>query len=321
MRKVTVVLILSVLFLTPVMRAQNLVRPAAGQCISIESCSKIDSLVQLALNKKGKPYVRAGSGPNSFDCSGFTMWVYRQFGIDLPHGSVTQFKVGKKVERKDIRPGDLVFFYRSHCVGHVGLVTEVDSAGNVTFIHASTYKTGVKIDRLESNWYAKTFCGTRRIFECADDTASRVPVVFDPDTVAVAAADTVAAAPVAKPDTTCLVHRVQQGETLYAISKKYGVTVAEIQRWNNLPSPDKLSIGQQLKIYKSGTRTAASSTPAAQPAPKPVYHKIKAGETLGSIAAKYHTTVSKLQKLNNMVRSAIKSLNAPLFISSTRLSR
>lgn len=301
---------LHTLFLIPVflllgnaLVAQNLVRPAAGQCIDIPSCSKIDSLVQLALTKKGKPYARAGSGPNSFDCSGFTMWVYKQFGIDLPHGSVTQFKVGKKVERKDIRPGDLVFFYRSHCVGHVGLVTEVDSAGNVTFIHASTYKTGVKIDRLESNWYAKTFCGTRRIFECADDTTSRVPVVFEPDTVAVAAADTVAAAPAAKPDTTCLVHRVQQGETLYAISKKYGVTVAEIQRWNNLPSPDKLSIGQQLKIYKSGTRTAASSTPAAQPAPKPVYHKIKAGETLGSIAAKYHTTVSKLQKLNNMGRS------------------
>ena len=283
--------------------AQNLVRPAAGQCIDIPSCSKIDSLVQLALTKKGKPYTRAGSGPNSFDCSGFTMWVYKQFGIDLPHGSVTQFKVGKKVERKDIRPGDLVFFYRSHCVGHVGLVTEVDSAGNVTFIHASTYKTGVKIDHLESNWYAKTFCGTRRIFECADDTTSRVPVVFEPDTVVAPAVDTVAAAPVAKPDTACLVHRVQKGETLYVISKKYGVTVTEIQRWNNLPSPDRISIGQSLKIYKSGTHTAASSTPAAQPAPKPVYHKIKAGETLGSIAAKYHTTVSKLQKLNNMGHS------------------
>lgn len=299
----TTVIILLFLLLGNALFAQNLVRPAAGQCIDIPSCSKIDSLVQLALTKNGRPYARAGSGPNSFDCSGFTMWVYKQFGIDLPHGSVTQFKVGKKVERKDIRPGDLVFFYRSHCVGHVGLVTEVDSAGNVTFIHASTYKTGVKIDRLESSWYAKTFCGTRRIFECADDTTSRVPVIFEPDTVAVAAADTVAAVPAAKPDTTCLVHRVQQGETLYAISKKYGVTVAEIQRWNNLPSPDKLSIGQTLKIYKSGTQTAASSTPAAQPAPKPVYHKIKAGETLGSIAAKYHTTVSKLQKLNNMGHS------------------
>jgi len=283
--------------------AQNLVRPTAGQCIDIPSCSKIDSLVQLALTKNGRPYVRAGSGPNSFDCSGFTMWVYRQFGIDLPHGSITQFKVGKKVERKDIRPGDLVFFYRSNCVGHVGLVTEVDTAGNVTFIHASTHKTGVRIDHLESSWYAKTFCGTRRIFECADDTTSRVPVVLEPDTVAVPAADTVAAAPVAKPDTTCLVHRVQKGETLYAISQKYGVTVAEIQRWNGLSSPDRISIGQELKIYKSGTQTAASSTPAAKPAPKPVYHKIKAGETLGSIAAKYHTTVSKLQKLNNMGRS------------------
>ena len=308
MQKIITILIAVLSLFPSALLAQNLVRPAAGQCIDIPSCSKIDSLVQLALTKKGKPYVRAGSGPNSFDCSGFTMWVYKQFGIDLPHGSVTQFKVGKKVERKDIRPGDLVFFYRSRCVGHVGLVTEVDSAGNVTFIHASTYKTGVKIDHLESNWYAKTFCGTRRIFECADDTTSRVPVVFEPDTIAVSVADTVAASPAAPPAPTCIVHRVQKGETLYAISKKYGVTVNEIQSWNHLPSPDKLSIGQSLKIYKRGTVAAANaassapSTPSA-PAPKPVYHKIKAGETLGSIAAKYHTTVSKLQKLNKMGNS------------------
>ena len=306
MQKVITILIVALTFLPSAFRAQSLVRPADGQCITISSCSKIDSLVQLALTKKGKPYVRAGSGPNSFDCSGFTMWVYKQFGIDLPHGSVTQFKVGKKVERKDIRPGDLVFFYRSRCVGHVGLVTEVDSAGNVTFIHASTYKTGVKLDRLDGNWYGRTFCGTRRIFECADDTTSRVPVVFTPEPTE-EPVDTVTV-PVPKPDTTFVVHRVQKGETLYAISKKYGVTVNEIQSWNHLPSSDKLSIGQSLKIYKRGTAAAANaassapSTPSA-PAPKPVYHKIKAGETLGSIAAKYHTTVSKLQKLNNMGHS------------------
>ena len=303
MRKIIAILILALSLLPSLLHAQSLVRPVNGQCISSPSCDKVDSLVQLALTKNGRPYVRAGSGPNSFDCSGFTMWVYKQFGVDLPHGSIPQFQLGKKVERKDIRPGDLVFFYRSRCVGHVGLVIEVDTAGHVTFIHASTHKTGVRIDKLESSWYANSFCGTRRIFECADDTASRVPAVLKPDTIVAPAADTVAAAPVVNPDTTCLVHRVQKGETLYVISKKYGVTVAEIQRWNALPSPDRISIGQELKIYKSGTQTAASSTPAAQPAPKPVYHKIKAGETLGSIAAKYHTTVSKLQKLNNMGHS------------------
>lgn len=304
MRKLLLLLTLFLLLLPSAFQAQGLVRPANGQCIAIPSCDKIDSLVQLALTKNGKPYVRAGSGPNSFDCSGFTMWVYKQFGVDLPHGSVTQFQVGKKVERKDIRPGDLVFFYRSHCVGHVGLVTEVDTAGNVTFIHASTYKTGVKIDKLESSWYGKSFCGTRRIFECEDDTASRVPVVFTPDPSVVEVDTVVAPASAPQPDTTFVTHRVQKGETLYAISQKYGVTVNEIQSWNNLPSPDKLSIGQSLKIYKSGAAAAtASSTPTPPPAPKPVYHKIKAGETLGSIAAKYHTTVSKLQKLNKMGNS------------------
>lgn len=295
------------LFLVNQGNAQKLIRPKAGECIRISSCEKIDSLIQLAKTKNGKPYVRAGSGPNGFDCSGFTMWVYSHFGIDLPHGSVTQYAIGKKVERKDIRPGDLVFFYRSHCVGHVGLVTEVDADGNVTFIHASTYKTGVKFDRLESSWYAKTFCGTRRIFECDDVPASHVPtpvVENRQDSTPVQVQPVVETAP--KTDTSCTVHQVVRGETLSAIARQYGVTVAEVQQWNNLPSPDRISEGQRLKIYGKGTHVEQTVAPKpAAPVQQPVYHTIKAGETLGSIAQKYHTTVSKLQKLNNMGKSTM----------------
>lgn len=295
-------------FLTwPVAVAQKPVRPAANQCIQIESCSKIDSLLQLALSKKGCAYGRAGSGPNVFDCSGFTMWVYKQFGVDLPHGSVPQYAIGKKVERNDIRPGDLVFFYRSRCIGHVGLVTDVDSAGNVTFIHASTYKTGVKLDRLESNWYAKTFVGTRRIFECADVSypRSEAPVEASIEPISRPQADTAKQEqPTAKPDTTVVVYIVAQGDNLFKLAQRYGVTIAEIQQWNNLPSPDKISIGQKLKIYSSGTHVATTpQNKPSQPVAQPVYHKVKKGENLGVIARKYHTTVSKLQKLNKMGNS------------------
>lgn len=285
--------------------AQKPVRPAANQCIQIESCSKIDSLLQLALSKKGCAYGRAGSGPNVFDCSGFTMWVYKQFGIDLPHGSVPQYALGKKVERNDIRPGDLVFFYRSRCIGHVGLVTDVDSAGNVTFIHASTYKTGVKLDRLESNWYGKTFVGTRRIFECADGIyhKSEAPAEVALEPISRPQVDTAAqATQPAKTDTAAIVYSVVQGDNLFKLAQRYGVTVNEIQQWNNLPSPDKISIGQKLTIYTTGTKVAAvpQSTPAQPAKPQPVYHKVKKGENLGVIARKYHTTVSKIQKLNKM---------------------
>ena len=308
MKTVRFFIILFCLLLVNQGLAQKPIRPNAGECIHISSCDKIDSLVALARTKNGKPYVRAGSGPNSFDCSGFTMWVYGNFGVDLPHGSITQYKLGKAVERKDIRPGDLVFFYHSHCVGHVGLVTDVDSAGAVTFIHASTYKTGVKYSQLGSSGYGRNFYGARRIFECDDSyTPPAAPIITENQQDSTIQQENLTAAPAPLPEPACTIHHVSRGETVSVIAKRYNVTIAEVQQWNNLASPDRISVGQQLKIYPKGTHvtqnTANTTAQPATPQPQPVYHKIKSGETLGSIAKKYHTTVSKLQKLNNMGKS------------------
>ncbi|NTW28436.1 MAG: hypothetical protein HGA39_03625 [Coriobacteriia bacterium] len=76
-------------------------------------------VVNIAKQYLGAPYRWGGSGPNSFDCSGFTMFVYSQVGVDLPHSAAAQIGYGERVSRADLQPGDLVFF--GSPIGHVGI--------------------------------------------------------------------------------------------------------------------------------------------------------------------------------------------------------
>jgi len=71
---------------------------------------EIQTVMSYVYAQLGKRYAFAAAGPNAFDCSGLTMMAYRQIGIELPHLSFTQATMGWKVDRDDIRPGDLLFF-------------------------------------------------------------------------------------------------------------------------------------------------------------------------------------------------------------------
>jgi cell wall-associated NlpC family hydrolase len=102
----------------------------------------------------GTPYVYGGSSPGGFDCSGFTSYVYRHFGVALPRTSYSQIGAGTRVARGSLRPGDLVFF---DGLGHVGLYI-----GNGRFIHAPHTGTRVRIETL-AGWYSARFSGARRL--------------------------------------------------------------------------------------------------------------------------------------------------------------
>ena len=102
----------------------------------------------------GVPYVYGGSSPHGFDCSGFVRYVYEHFGVALPHSSYAQFNDGKRVARRGLRPGDLVFF---DGLGHVGLYI-----GNGRFIHAPHTGTRVRVETL-AGWYSSRFVGARRL--------------------------------------------------------------------------------------------------------------------------------------------------------------
>ena len=99
-------------------------------------------VVSIALSKLGSPYKWAASGPNSFDCSGFTMWVYRQVGVSLPHSSRAQINSGQRVSRDNLAPGDLVFFGRT-TIHHVGIYV-----GSGNYVHAPSTGDVVKVSSL-----------------------------------------------------------------------------------------------------------------------------------------------------------------------------
>jgi cell wall-associated NlpC family hydrolase len=109
--------------------------------------------VDTALAQQGKPYVWAGAGPDSFDCSGLTQYAYAAAGISLPHSSSMQSTLGTPVAYADLQPGDLVFFYSP--VSHVGMYI-----GNGQMVHAGTTGDVVKVIDLA---YMPGFNSARRI--------------------------------------------------------------------------------------------------------------------------------------------------------------
>ena len=116
-------------------------------------------IVDFALQYKGYPYVYATEGPNSFDCSGFTYYIYKHFGYTLNRSSKTQVNDGVTVSKENLQKGDLVFFSRDgKTVYHVGLYI-----GNNQFIHASSPSVGVIISDLNSTHYSSRFYTAKRI--------------------------------------------------------------------------------------------------------------------------------------------------------------
>ena len=117
-------------------------------------------IVAYAEEYLGTPYVLGGNGPNQFDCSGFTKYVYSHFGYTLNRTATDQLQNGVSVTKDELQPGDLVFFkYRtSKPVSHVGIYI-----GNGEFIHASTNRYVVQIDQMESGHYANVYVYARRI--------------------------------------------------------------------------------------------------------------------------------------------------------------
>lgn len=132
--------------------------------LSAQSQQLIADILTEANRHMGKPYRHGMKGPNAFDCSGFTSYVYKQFGYTISPTSRLQYNDGVSVDRKSLRKGDLVFFTSRSSgknVGHVGMVVSANNeTGEFTFIHASL--KGVRISACEG-YYARRYVGARRI--------------------------------------------------------------------------------------------------------------------------------------------------------------
>lgn len=121
-----------------------------------------EQIVAYAKQYLGCPYVYGAAGSSSFDCSGFTMYVYKYFGYELSHSATAQSKKGTYVAKEDLMPGDLVFFLDYETmdgIGHCGIYV-----GDGNFIHASSGSGYcVKVSTLTSGSYAKRYSTARRL--------------------------------------------------------------------------------------------------------------------------------------------------------------
>lgn len=127
----------------------------------------MDNLMDEAVSHIGTPYRYGSKGPRTFDCSGFTSYVYQQQKNQfIGASSRDQYAQNIPIRREELQRGDLVFFTSPRNrkgVGHVGIVVDVDSVSHTfTFIHAST-KDGVKISKSTDGYYTRRYVGARRV--------------------------------------------------------------------------------------------------------------------------------------------------------------
>ena len=117
------------------------------------------AVVAKAKSYIGYKYVYGGSSPSTgFDCSGFTSYIYKQFGVSLNRTAAGQYSNGTAVSRANLQPGDLVMFGKSG-INHVGIYI-----GGGMIVHAENKTTGVTTDTINSGYYNNNYVGARRIF-------------------------------------------------------------------------------------------------------------------------------------------------------------
>jgi cell wall-associated NlpC family hydrolase len=129
----------------------------AGPTSTSVAGARYSSVVGIAEQYLGVPYVFGGESPSGFDCSGLVAYVYAQVGVSLPHYTVAQYNYADSVSvsRSQLEPGDLVFFAG---LGLVGIYV-----GGGQFIHAPHTGSVVRIDSLSGGWYASEYDGAKRI--------------------------------------------------------------------------------------------------------------------------------------------------------------
>ena len=129
---------------------------------SVPSANKgsVQSVLNLAYSKMGCPYVWGAEGPNSFDCSGFTSYVFRNAaGVSLPRTSSAQSGYGRTVSKSNLQPGDLVFFNTSGGgVSHVGIYV-----GGGNMIHSPSTGKTVSVTSINSSYYSSRFVTAKRV--------------------------------------------------------------------------------------------------------------------------------------------------------------
>ena len=126
---------------------------------NVASSGNGSSVVATANQYIGSRYIYGGTAPSGFDCSGFTSYVYKKYGVSLSRTAAGQYSNGVAVSKGELQPGDLVMFGKSG-INHVGIYI-----GGGKMIHAANPSRGVTTDTINSGYYGTNYVGARRILQ------------------------------------------------------------------------------------------------------------------------------------------------------------
>jgi cell wall-associated NlpC family hydrolase len=127
---------------------------------NLQGNTRNDAIVRGGLAYRGTPYRFGRTGGGAFDCSGFTQAVFRKQGINLPRTAEEQYRLGKPVDKNNLRAGDVVFFKNTYKQGisHVGIYI-----GDGQFVHASSGQHSVTVSNLSGSYYQQHWAGAKRM--------------------------------------------------------------------------------------------------------------------------------------------------------------
>lgn len=255
-----------------------------------------DDIINTGDNYLGTPYKYGSAFGNTrtFDCSSFTSYVFSRHGITLPRTSSGQASTGKYVSKANLQKGDLVFYDTDFngSINHVGIY-----AGNGKMLNAQS-KGVAFADAFSPYYWGSRYVTARRVINDKVEAAKVVAAAPKPTTVYNADGSVASSGSV---------YKVQRGDTLWGISKKYNTTVTNIQKLNLLKSTT-IRVGQSLKV--SG-QAVAVTTQTAKPASTKVAsstaatYTVKSGNTLYGISKSYGITVKQLMGSNNLKSTTI----------------
>lgn len=312
MKRNLLILALAFVFAVPAM-AQK------ADSVSVSPSELADRIIFEAKKHIGKPYRWAANGPSAFDCSGFTRYVYKRFGYDIPRTSSHQATDLRPVlgDMSALQKGDLILFgnhRNNRTIGHVGIFIELSEDGrDFSFIHAA--HGGVQISSLHEQYYRERFKGAVRVIpdflpeEAGEegDTPERLSAAAYEFTLA-PQFDTLTLA-----DNDRRIIVFGSGKWVY-VAPDGTISVPEDSDRIVLSGDGSWSIlrGTEVRIPSIIEANEAARVAEAHGEGGAQYYTVKSGDTLGKIAAKYHTTVSALCRMNNMKSTDILKVGRKL---------
>jgi cell wall-associated NlpC family hydrolase len=145
--------------------------PTAAERAALRDQAHRDSVVRMARSQLGRRYIFGGTTPRGFDCSGFTRYLMRALGYDVPRTAAQQARVGRAIPKDPrlLRPGDLLTFGRGNRVTHIGVYV-----GDGKYIHASSGQGRVVESRLDrpGSHLVRAWYGVRRLLTEGDTTTA-----------------------------------------------------------------------------------------------------------------------------------------------------